>query len=194
MSSDPPIPTLETARLTLRPWAEADAPDLTAKLGDAAAIRHWNAPPAASAEALADAIATSRAAPAGLHAAWSVVSRAEDRVMGMANYHDSDERNCRLGIGFALAPAYWGRGYAREAVSALLGHCFGALGAHRVEALVAPENAASLRLVNRLGFRCEGGPLRDRLHVGDRGWMNVMIYSLLKAEWPDCDPDHARSC
>ena len=37
---------------------------------------------------------------------------------------------------------------------------------HRIEALIHPDNVASIRLVERLGFRCEGGPLRDRWRRG----------------------------
>ena len=52
---------------------------------------------------------------------------------------------------------------------------------HRVEALIHPDNAASIRLAERLGFRYEGGPLRDYWRVGD-GYMSVMVYALLAGE------------
>ena len=48
---------------------------------------------------------------------------------------------------------------------------------HRIEALIHPDNAASIRLVERLGFRCEGGPLRDRWRRGE-GYLSVMMYAL----------------
>src|SRR5215471_17651927 len=47
---------------------------------------------------------------------------------------------------------------------------------HRIEALIHPDNVASMRLVDRLGFHCEGGPLRDYWRVGD-GYASVMIYA-----------------
>ena len=65
-----------------------------------------------------------------------------------------------------------------EAVEALLAYCFEELAVHRVEALIHPDNAASIALAERLGFRCEGGPLRDYWRVGDR-YMSVMLYALL---------------
>ena len=52
---------------------------------------------------------------------------------------------------------------------------------HRVQALIHPDNAASIALATRLGFRCEGGPLRDYWRVGD-GFLDVMMYALLAGE------------
>jgi ribosomal-protein-alanine N-acetyltransferase len=52
-----------------------------------------------------------------------------------------------------------------------------------VHALIHPDNAASIRLVMRLGFRCEGGPLRDYWRVGDE-YASVMMYALLAGERP----------
>jgi len=68
-----------------------------------------------------------------------------------------------------------------EAVGGLLDHCFVELGAHRIEALIHPDNVASMRLVERLGFRCEGGPLRDYWRVGG-AYLSVMMYALLADE------------
>ena len=58
-------------------------------------------------------------------------------------------------IGFALLPAYRGRGYAHEAAAATLNHGRTALGLNRIAALVSPDNADSIRLLERLGLRFE---------------------------------------
>jgi [ribosomal protein S5]-alanine N-acetyltransferase len=52
---------------------------------------------------------------------------------------------------------------------------------HKVEALIAPENKLSAALAKRLGFRLEGGPIRDRWFVSGR-WLSVMLYGLLAGE------------
>ena len=54
---------------------------------------------------------------------------------------------------------------------------------HRIEALIHPDNAPSIRLVGRLGFRCEGGPLRDRWRRGE-GDMSAMMYALIASSSP----------
>jgi len=96
----------------------------------------------------------------------------------MVNYHRRDAHNRRLQLGYIIAPKYQGNGFGTEAVQAVLDYCAGALHVHRIEALIHPDNSASKRLVERLGFRCEGGPLRDYWRVGS-GYASVMIYALI---------------
>jgi ribosomal-protein-alanine N-acetyltransferase len=55
------------------------------------------------------------------------------------------------------------------------------LSVHRIEALIHPDNLPSIRLVERLGFSCEGGPLRDRWRRGD-SYLSVMMYALIAGE------------
>lgn len=115
--------------------------------------------------------------------AWAVTEKRSDRCIGMVNYHHREARNARLEIGYILAPAHHGRGLMTEAVEAIVDYCLDKLAVHRIEALIHPDNAASIRLVERLGFRCEGGPLRDRWRRGE-DYMSVMMYALLVGESP----------
>ena len=55
-------------------------------------------------------------------------------------------------IGFSLASAYQGHGYAREAVAGLLDYAFGTLGKSRIEALTDVRNTRSIAVLERLGF------------------------------------------
>lgn len=55
-------------------------------------------------------------------------------------------------LGFAFLPDYWGKGYAQEAAQAVLDAARERLGLRRVAALTQPDNAASLRLLEKLGF------------------------------------------
>jgi [ribosomal protein S5]-alanine N-acetyltransferase len=52
---------------------------------------------------------------------------------------------------------------------------------HKVEALIRPENKPSAALAKRLGFRLEGGPIRDRWRVAGQ-WHSVMLYGLVAGE------------
>ena len=62
------------------------------------------------------------------------------------------------------------------AVAMAVDHCFGPVGLHRVEINIRPENAASLRVVAKLGFRPEG--LRPRyLHI-DGDWRDHLVFAL----------------
>ena len=87
----------------------------------------------------------------------------------------------RVSIGYMIDPACQRQGIATEAVSAMLDFCFGELGLHRAQAFMHPDNAASIALVEKLGF-CREGLLRDHLRVGDF-WRDDVLYGLLGTEW-----------
>jgi ribosomal-protein-alanine N-acetyltransferase len=112
-----------------------------------------------------------------------VVSKETGQVIGFLNYHHREVQNARLEIGYILARSFWGRGLASEAVSALLDHCFDDLQANRVEALIDPNNGASVRLAERIGFQLESGPMRQRLKMPDGRFADILMYGLLAADW-----------
>jgi RimJ/RimL family protein N-acetyltransferase len=58
-------------------------------------------------------------------------------------------------IGYAYLPQFWGRGYAREAAAAVLAHGHGAWALDRIVAVVTPHNAASIRLLEKIGMHFE---------------------------------------
>lgn len=182
--SKPPkaFPNLATKRLRLRQVQLRDRDGLHECFGDAGAMRYWNSPPCktpADTERWVKALAKAKSPQVWL--GWAVAEKRSDRCIGMINYHHRELRNRRLEIGYILAPAQQRKGLMTEAVQAVLDHCFGELGVHRVEALIHPDNAASIGLVQRLGFRLEGGPMRDYWRRGDE-YLSTMLYSLLAGE------------
>ena len=84
-------------------------------------------------------------------------------------------------MGYAMARAHWGNGYMGEVLPAMVSHAFGAFGLHRLEADVDPRNAASVRALERIGFRLEGH-LRERYHVNGEA-QDALLYGLLRREW-----------
>jgi RimJ/RimL family protein N-acetyltransferase len=85
-------------------------------------------------------------------------------------------------IGYFFRPDAWGRGIATETVRALLDFGFRSIHAHRIYALVDPDNTASGRLLTRIGFRLEGHLRKDALVRGE--WRDSLVYALLADEWP----------
>ena len=59
----------------------------------------------------------------------------------------------RAEVGYCLRSPHWRQGYMGEALAALIDHAFGVLRLRRLEADVDPENAASLGILERMGFR-----------------------------------------
>jgi RimJ/RimL family protein N-acetyltransferase len=91
-------------------------------------------------------------------------------------------RGVQAELGWVLDPAYGGRGYATEAVRALLRVCFEDLGLRRVVALCFYDNEASWRLMERVGMRREAHNVRDSLHRSGE-WLDGLVYALLAEEW-----------
>ena len=86
-------------------------------------------------------------------------------------------------LGWTFDPAYQGRGFATEAIRALISICFDDLGLRRVVASCFVANEPSWRLMERIGMRREAHNVADSLHR-DRGWLDGYLYALLAEEWP----------
>ena len=79
-------------------------------------------------------------------------------------------------VGYWIDQAFAGRGVTPTALAMAVDHCFFGIGLHRLEATIRPENHASRRVVEKLGFREEG--LRHRsLHI-DGAWRDHLCYAL----------------
>ncbi|MFF3001201.1 GNAT family N-acetyltransferase [Kitasatospora sp. NPDC057940] len=84
-------------------------------------------------------------------------------------------------LGYVLGRDVWGRGYAGEIAGLLCELSFEALGVHRLAARVDVDNAASAKVLLRLGFQLEGRVRHDLCKGGV--WSDSYLYSLLADEW-----------
>ena len=175
---------LATARLVLRAGTPDDAEALHALWSDAEAMRWWSHGPHADLE-------QSRAKMASMLAAqgWRlwVATRAggDGRAIGTVSVHAHRPGVAEIGYGFARA--HWGEGLAREAVAGVVDLLF-AEGHRRVMADTDPDNTGSNRLLEALGFACEGRLRAEwETHLGVR---DALIWGLLRDEWrrADCSP------
>ena len=176
------LPVLDTERLRLRPVRRTDAEAILQVFGDDAAMRFWSHEPLADLDAAHGYIDRMVAGFASRTLfQWVVADRETDGLLGTVTVYQWDHANHRAEVGFMLGRAHWGRGFAQEAVRAVLRFAFEAMDLHRVEADTHPGNAASLRLLERLGFRREG-LLRQRFLI-DGSASDSEIFGLLQEEW-----------
>ncbi len=84
-------------------------------------------------------------------------------------------------IGFTLARAHQGQGFATEAVHKLVDTLFGAFAVHRVTANCDVDNLTSVRLLERIGMRLEGQSLSS--YWDGREWRSEYWYAVLREEW-----------
>jgi [ribosomal protein S5]-alanine N-acetyltransferase len=109
--------------------------------------------------------------------------RVEGRLAGQVTLDNIVRGAMRGGhLGYWIDRRVAGQGMASLAVALVCDHAFGAVGLHRVEADIRPENLPSRRLVERLGFRQEG-LLRRYLDI-DGDWRDHLAYALLAEDMP----------
>lgn len=108
----------------------------------------------------------------------------QDRLVGQLTVSSITYGSlCSAAIGYWVSRDVAGRGIMPTAVALATDHCFGPVGLHRVEVNIRPENAPSLRVVEKLGFRDEG--LRERyLHIGS-AWCDHRTFALTVEDVPD---------
>lgn len=86
-------------------------------------------------------------------------------------------------VGYWVDGRLAGRGVTPTALALVVDHCFGRAGLHRIEANVRPENAASLRVVEKLGFRLEGS--HPRYLFIDGAWRDHLGFAVTAEEVPE---------
>ncbi|MFC5289895.1 GNAT family N-acetyltransferase [Actinokineospora guangxiensis] len=170
-------------RLTVRRFRAADAPAFAAYRSepDVAHYQSWSAPfPDADARRLVAEFATDDPRQPGWFQ-YAVELRATGELVGdvAVGLHENLRQ---ADLGFTVAPAHQRRGYAREAVTAVLGHLFTERGLLRVAAECDARNTASAALLAALGFRREGLRREHTLLKGE--WTDDLLFGLLAREWP----------
>lgn len=141
-------------RVYLRPPRASDAESfVAAAVASADLHRGWATPPVTRAAFLDYVERTADPAVAGFLA----LRRADDALLGRLTLSQIYRGGFQSAfLGYEVMAGHERRGYTTEAVRLVLGHAFGTLDLHRVEANVQPSNAPSLALARRVGFRHEG--------------------------------------
>jgi len=114
---------------------------------------------------------------------------ATGELVGDVMMHWSSDTHRSAEIGYVFHPAHSGHGYATESAHRLLHVIFDDLGLHRVTARVDARNAASARVVTRLGMRREAHLVENEWFKGC--WSDELDFALLDREW---EAGHAEGC
>lgn len=174
---------IRTARLELRPFADADLSDLHAycSLPEVARYLYWE--PLSLPESRerlrqlktmdelsgeGSSLVLAAALPGG-----GVIGQAS--LVWRSRWHRQGE------LGFVFHPGFQGRGYAGEAARAMLELGFSQLELHRVYARCDVRNRPSWRLMQRLGMRREAHFVHRERFKGE--WAEEFVYALLEDEW-----------
>ena len=176
------LPIITAPRVVLRWISEDDIDSLYEIFSNRHVMRYWSTVPLPNREAAAELqreIAEGNERETMFK--WGLALRDSDKVIGTAMLLNLSREDGRAELGYAMAHAYWGKGYMNEALNALVSHAFEVMDLRRLEADVDPRNAASIRVLEKLGFQREGF-LRERWHVNGE-IQDAFFYGLLRREW-----------
>ncbi|MFH8798007.1 GNAT family N-acetyltransferase [Streptomyces sp. NPDC017936] len=182
MRASLPTPSLRTARLRLRAFEDADANDLFALQSSAHILRYWDSPPWTERSRAEKFIAACRRMEQEGTGTRLAVDRVSDGAfIGWCTLSSWNPDFRSASLGYCYDNAAWGQGYATEAARALLGWAFDTLDLNRVQAEVDTRNAASARVLEKLGFVREGTLREDCVVNGDVS--DSWVHGLLRREW-----------
>lgn len=179
------IPTLTTPRLVLRPFTPSDGSDVERLAGAwEVADTTLNIPhpyPEGGGAAWIETHGAAWAAGAGLTLA--VALRAAPAALVGAVSLTIAREHARGELGYWIAGDAWGRGYATEAARAVAAFGFGQLELHRIQSRHFTRNAASGRVMQKLGMLFEGVNREAYFRWGR--FEDVAVYGVLAQEWSD---------
>jgi RimJ/RimL family protein N-acetyltransferase len=179
-----PTPTLHTPRLRLRPFTPADADAIFALHSNPIILRYWDSP------AWTDRARTTRfldiceqMQQEGSGARLAIERAADAAFIGVCNLFNWNPTHRSAKLGYVLDIPAWGQGFATEAAGTLLQWSFNTLDLNRVQAETDTRNAASNRVLEKLGFRHEGTLRQDCIVDGEIS--DSRVYGLLRRDWTD---------
>jgi ribosomal-protein-alanine N-acetyltransferase len=171
---------MPSPRVRIRPLRRDDEAEFLARVRASRALHGtWSSLPD-SPDRFAELLVGSTAPTEAVY----LIVRAEDgAIAGIARFSQIFLGNFRSAyLGYSAFVPFDGHGYMTEGLRLVLREAFGPIGLHRVEANVQPDNARSIALVERLGFRREGFSPRY-LKIAGR-WRDHIRYALLAEDFP----------
>lgn len=168
--------SLQTERLLLRPWSEADAPTLYKYASDPEVGPRAGWPPHQSVEESLEVIRAVFSA----EGMWAAVLKETGEVIGCVGYLPAEGCNLQIAddqceVGYWMAKPYWNRGLCTEALRAVTDYCFNVKGFSALWGDYFPDNPASGKVMEHCGFRDTGvETLCPTLEVGSDRPVRVM--------------------
>jgi RimJ/RimL family protein N-acetyltransferase len=181
--SQPPVPTLETARLSLRKLAESDAAQV-ARLAGHREIAHTTISiphPYSEPQALEWIRKMNGQMSNPGDIVFAATLRGNSELIGTVGLRAINSEHSHAEMGFWIGVPYWRQGFATEAAAAVLRYAFENLRLNRVFAHHMVRNPASGRVLQKIGMKPEG---RLQQHIRKWGlFEDVVVLAILDEEW-----------
>ena len=175
--------TMETDRLILRPFAEADAQamfDNWASDPEVTKYLTWptHSDPRITSMVLRDWV--SHYEEDGYYQ-WAIVSKASGQPIGSIAVVASNDQACWVELGYCIGRNWWHQGIVAEAVKRLIAFFFEEVGVGRIQARHDPRNENSGAVMRKCGMTREG--ILRRADRNNQGICDVCVYSILREEY-----------
>lgn len=168
------VPTLTTSRLVLGPWTSADIPAYAEMAEHPEMSRYTGSPSGEGAVWRMFAFQIGHWALKG-YGMWLAHDRVTGEFIGRMGLYEEYGWPA-LEVAWTVRQDRWGQGYATEGAAAAAEYAFTVLGRDRLISIIHPENAASIRVAEKLGAHLAEGPV-------DRGGQPRNIYAIDRKSW-----------
>jgi RimJ/RimL family protein N-acetyltransferase len=174
---------LTTDRLLLRDFTCRDWPAVLAYQTDPLYLRYyeWTDRTAADVQEFVGMFLAQQQEQPRTRFQLAVCLKAGGQLIGNCGIRIASAESHEAEIGYELAPAQWGQGYATEAARSIVRFGFTQLRLHRISACCVADNTGSVRVLEKLGMRLEGR-LRDKEYYKGR-WWDSLAFGLLAEGW-----------
>jgi [ribosomal protein S5]-alanine N-acetyltransferase len=169
---------IETPRLEIRPWREADIAELLPLIGAREVAATTLRVPHPYEPKHAREFLASMARENELRLAMRL--RSDGRLCGGIGLHPEMPHN-RAELGYWIGVPYWGKGYATEAAIAVVRYGFDKIKLNRIFAHYFKHNPASGKVLMKIGMKHEGCLRQHVLKWGE--FVDLEVYSMLREEW-----------
>ena len=174
---------LETPRLILREYTEDDAPAVLAYQSDPRYLRYdpWEDRTPEDVHLFGQTFIDWQSESPRRRFQLAVLLRENGALIGSCGVRCKPDDDTEADIGFELSPEHWGCGYATEAATAMAEFAFRELGVRRLSSWCIAENAASARVLEKLGMSREGR-LPASEHFKGRDW-DTLLFGVTRERW-----------
>lgn len=173
--------TVEGKIFKLRPYKLRDSQGLFSLLTNQDVLRYFSTPKLESIEEAQSLIQDYlEGVKKGNSLRWAIADKETDEFIGMMGFRKFQWENYRGEVGYGLFPEYWGKGLIKEALGLAIQFAFSELNLHSIEAQVDPNNIASAKVLEKLGFKQEA--YHKQNHYFDGQFWDTVVYSLVNSE------------
>lgn len=176
-----PFPVITTERLVLRQFTLADIPGILRLRSEDKVSKYITRPNLNNEEDTTAYINKMNTGIANNESViWGITMKGVDKVMGSICLWHILKEDYRAEVGYEMHPDYWGKGIMQEASAAIINYGFSTMGLHSIEAIVNPDNAASIKLLERNRFVKEAHFKENYFYKGE--FRDTAVYSLLNSK------------